>query len=701
MNNSEEQFGVSTLLFREYDLDKTLSKLKLTGLKNIDLSIVPPDFCPHYLPLESNPEEDLILKEKIVSNGFNVISLNVFPGYFNTGNPETVKKFLLRTIQIASILEVKIITIPTGTKVEKTKWTENVKTVCSYINELSKAANNSGIVISLETPHLRTLTETLQETLQFYDILNNPDIKCTFDTSHAQLDVTTNIAEFYRKIGSSKINHIHLRDSVRGDVSFTPGKGNGNFRDFFRSIKDFGYKGKMIFELEYHDLSEENKFKELNFALEYSKQLFENGRTNFNYSLKTNNLIQFFGRFTKSPKSELARYPGLFKKVKIIKPVYKKITPVSVYTGRWDKKYFIKVPKPYSPEKNSVIIDSGNKIYKIAIVGCGWAGTDMHAPGFQRLNNCRIVGGYDIDKSKSKSFANRFNCAYYDTLESLLEKEKPDIVSVCSREWAHSEPAILSMENGADVFSEKILASRYEDAKKMVEFAKTKGKILAVNYNYRFMPALAKLKEIIEKKIFGKLLFFNINVTGKSYAHALDLLSYFGGKIITVSGAYNNDDDLRPFNTDWSLYDKDILYVPSINASVTCEFENKSVGVVNSSFFYDTSAFVLSVEALFEEGAASVNELNLYNTTGRIYLKSRNKIKAVDMDLNKNVYTKGWEYTFFSSIESFIKHYITDKDFETDGNQGLLNIELERAVYSSVTGMKKIDFQKWVLESQR
>ena len=97
-----------------------------------------------------------------------------------------------------------------------------------------------------------------------------------------------------------------------------------------------------------------------------------------------------------------------------------------------------------------------------------------------------------------KKFAKKYKCEAYTSIEEMALIGKPDIVSICSNEWAHYEAAIFFLKNGVDVFTEKIMATKYKDAKEMVEIAKKYKRVLGVNYNYRFLPGIKKLKDIIE-----------------------------------------------------------------------------------------------------------------------------------------------------------------------------------------------------------
>lgn len=694
MKSNIIKFGVSTLLFRELSLEKALEKISKTDFKKIDLAIVPPTFCPHYQPLETNTEDDKRIKELFDHYQFELSTLNIFPGYFNRDKPEIVSKFIRRCVQIARQLSAHSITIPTGNKVDEKDWLANVKLIKKYLIQEAKVAHNNGIILSIEAPHCGTLTETIKLSKKFFDILDSEFIKCTFDTSHVLRGENSTLLDGIDTIGINKINHVHLRDTINEDISITPGKGHGDFKDFFQRIKESDYKGDIIFELEYHDYSEKQKYEELNFAFEYCNNFYYYNKLPIKLKFKSNKLYQIYKRFSYNPKAEIKRHKNLFMIAKKVNSIVMSLFPDDVYNGSWQKRYrFNKTKIIHHKPQSVVILKNPQEIYKIGIIGCGWAGMQMHGPGFERLNNVQIIGGYDIDKEKTYKFARRFNCKPYNTLEELVQDGKPDIAAICSREWAHYEATIYLLQNDVDVFCEKLMATRYSHARAMVDLAKKHNRVLGINYNYRFMPGIQKIKEIIEKKALGDLSFFNINVHAMAYAHALDLLSYLGGKITTVSGSYKNDNSIRAFgNTNWSLYDEDILYVPSIYSSVICEFENGFIGVVNSSYYYNLNSFVLSIEAVFRLGAITLNGINMYNTIGNLTYISKEKIRNIDMDHKKGVYAKGFEYTFYSSIESFMRAYTRGKPPETLSEQGLFNIELEKAIYRSNKEKTKINF---------
>jgi len=685
MRSVHEKFGVSTLLFREFSLEKALEKINKTGFKKIDLAIILPDFCPHYYPLETDTKDDKSVKDLLLQYQFEISTLNVLPGYFNKDNPEYVSKFIRRCVEIAKNLGAPSITIPTGAGASGEHWLENVQYVQKYLREEAEFSYDQGIFLSVEAPHHDTLTENVEQAKQFFDLLDLQIVKCTFDTSHVLSGGSKSLVEGLEAIGLERINHIHLRDALGDDISITPGKGCGDFREFFQKINKSEYQGDFIFELEYNNYSEKEKYRELSFALGTCEIFSNSEKLPIKLKLRSSRAYQFFERFSRDPKAEIRRHKNILPVARRINAFLLRLMPKDVYTGKWGKKYRFGKAQPIRSKPQSVIIQKNpEKIYKIGVFGCGWAGMEMHGPGFERLNNAQIIGAVDLNRDKAIQFAKRFHCQPYSSLEELIQAGRPDIVAVCSSEWTHHDAALYSLQNGAAVFCEKLLATRHHHAREMVEAARKQNRVLGMNYNYRFMPGIQKIKEIIEEKALGELCFFNINVHAMAYAHALDLLSFFGGKILTVSGSFKNDNSIRKFrDTDWSIYDDDILYVPSVYASVTSEFENASIGVVNSSYYLDLEAFILSVEAVFQMGALTLNGINLFDCVGYLTYTSKEKLRKVDMNYRKGVFTNGFDYTFYRSIESFMRNYAEGKEPEIPGEQGLFNIELEKAIYQS------------------
>jgi len=688
-----KRIACSSLTFRELPLLGALEAICRNNFEFVNISIIPPEFCPHFDVLAASEEDIKELKLVLKRRDLTPLSLDIVPGYFNSGDPLEIKDFIRKSILAARAIGARIVTVPSGVAVDSSLWQANVKTIKPHIREMADYAERNGITFSIEAPHVNTLAEDIDQASRLFDLLDDKRILCTFDTSHVTRGRRSSLIEGLYKIGVSRIAQIHLRDSLQEDISITPGKGQADFIPFVRQLKEFDYKGYLVFELENKGYITRQKERELKFAYSYIQNIIRYGDVSFPQKIVTSRAYQIVERFRHNPKAEIKRHRRLHHFARTTKTRLGLLVPIKTYEGIWKNRWRFRRDRVVEHRpKTMILVKNPERMVKVGIVGCGWAGARMHGPGFQRLNNVRIVGVVDVDELKALEAARRLTCNPYNELHEMIEQENPDLVSVCTREWQHYEPTMELLNSGFDVFCEKIMASRFEHGVRMVEASERNGRVLAVNYNYRFMPGVRKIKEIREKRYLGELAFIDIKVHAFSYHHALDLVSFLGGKIKSVSAYFRNDNSIRDFGgTDWSRYDEDILYVPSVNVSATFELENGVLATINSSCYLNHLGFILSIDAVFERGAVSLTGLTMFDTVGILSYATREKLIGFDWNHKKGVFSRGYEYTFYKSIESFMTSFIAGKPPETSAEHGLFVMKLEKAVTQSYRAGCRVD----------
>ena len=91
---------------------------------------------------------------------------------------------------------------------------------------------------------------------------------------------------------------------------------------------------------------------------------------------------------------------------------------------------------------------------------------------------------------------------------------KPDLVVIATYSDSHAELAIRAMEQGADVFVEKPLATTVADAERVVATARRLGRKLVVGYILRHHPAWTRL--IAEARALGGPYVFRMNLNQQS-----------------------------------------------------------------------------------------------------------------------------------------------------------------------------------------
>lgn len=157
------------------------------------------------------------------------------------------------------------------------------------------------------------------------------------------------------------------------------------------------------------------------------------------------------------------------------------------------------------------IISRDSKI-KIAVVGCG----RISAKHFEAINahqkDMELVAVCDSDSEKLNEVSKKYGVKGYSTLREMLKKSDAHIVTLCTPSGLHPEQTIRCARSGRHVMTEKPMATRWKDGKRMVRECDEAGVRLFVVKQNRFNATLQLLKQTIEKGRFGKIYMVQVNV---------------------------------------------------------------------------------------------------------------------------------------------------------------------------------------------
>jgi len=143
-----------------------------------------------------------------------------------------------------------------------------------------------------------------------------------------------------------------------------------------------------------------------------------------------------------------------------------------------------------------------NKI-NIAVIGAGIMGR-LHARVIFESNREELVAVVDLDESKAKDLAKRYDVESFSDYTEMLKNVQVDAVCVATPDSMHSDPVRACLREGKHVIVEKPLATNLKDSAAIVDTAKKNNKILMVNYTHRWIASYAKTKEIIDEGKIGK-----------------------------------------------------------------------------------------------------------------------------------------------------------------------------------------------------
>jgi len=96
----------------------------------------------------------------------------------------------------------------------------------------------------------------------------------------------------------------------------------------------------------------------------------------------------------------------------------------------------------------------------------------------------------------------------YSSYQEMLAKEKDlDAVLVATPQFLHAEVSIAVLSHGLNVFCEKPMATRVEDANRMIEAARRAGKIFQIGQQWRYTPIYETMASLVRQGEIGPVEF--------------------------------------------------------------------------------------------------------------------------------------------------------------------------------------------------
>jgi predicted dehydrogenase len=155
----------------------------------------------------------------------------------------------------------------------------------------------------------------------------------------------------------------------------------------------------------------------------------------------------------------------------------------------------------------------GGDDINIALLGCGAQGqvlmnAMLKIPGVRFKAVCDIWTKFNQKRVSRLLKRYRHDHNTYVDYEEMLAKEKDlDAVIIATPDFWHARHAIASLEAGLDVYCEKEMSNKLEDAKKMAETAKRTGRLMQIGHQRRSNPKYRHVydKIITDAKLLGKI----------------------------------------------------------------------------------------------------------------------------------------------------------------------------------------------------
>ena len=170
----------------------------------------------------------------------------------------------------------------------------------------------------------------------------------------------------------------------------------------------------------------------------------------------------------------------------------------------------------------------------VGIIGAGWLG-DVHARAWARLRHHypdlsvapRFVAVADTVEASRERAQRRhgFGTAYEDWRD-LVADPAVDAVSVTAPNAVHREIGVAVAQAGKHLWIEKPVGLSAQDARGVAEAVRTAGVQCAVGFNYRAVPAVGHLRELVRGGAIGAPTHARVRLFSDYAAHPLGSLSW-------------------------------------------------------------------------------------------------------------------------------------------------------------------------------
>lgn len=334
---------------------------------------------------------------------------------------------------------------------------------------------------------------------------------------------------------------------------------------------------------------------------------------------------------------------------------------------------------------------------RVAIVGCGrisknhFGSLDAHAEELELAAVC------DVDPEVLAVHKSRYLVPGYAYLEEMLQKEKLDLVVLCTPSGLHSSQAEMVAKCGVNVMTEKPMATRWHDGVSMVRACDDAGVRLFVVKQNRRNATLQLLKKAVEKDRFGRIYMVNINVFWTRPQEYYDSAKWRGTWEFD-GGAFMNQASHYVDLLDWLIGPIESLqaYTGTLARNIEVEdtgvvsikWRSGALGSMNVSMLtypknLEGSITILGEKGTVRIGGLAVNEIQHWEFADA---------DPEDVNVKNANYETTSLYGFGHPLyyDNVIDVLRGRAEPETDGREGLRSLEVLIATYMSARDGKRV-----------
>ena len=368
------------------------------------------------------------------------------------------------------------------------------------------------------------------------------------------------------------------------------------------------------------------------------------------------------------------------------------------------------------------------KTLNIGLVGYGFMGRThsnafLQAPRFFDLPwKPALKAVAARNEERVKKFAENWGYESYVTnWQDLVDRKDIDVIDIASPNDTHREIAIAAAKAGKMVMCEKPLGRNAKEALEMTEAVEKAGVPNTVWYNYRRVPAVTMIKQLLDEKKLGRIFHYRAKflqdwtissdlpqggeglwrldvsvagsgVTGDLLAHNIDTALWLNGPIREVTAMTETFIKERKHNLTGKV---EPVGIDDASAFL-CRFQNGSLATFEATRYARGHKALYTLEINGEHASAfwdlhDLHRIQYFDHKDEGRVRGWRNIHVTDGD---QPYMKHWwvpglqigyEHTFIHQFADFVQAAANGKSLPPTFRDGLATDYVTDAVLKSAT----------------
>jgi predicted dehydrogenase len=371
------------------------------------------------------------------------------------------------------------------------------------------------------------------------------------------------------------------------------------------------------------------------------------------------------------------------------------------------------------------------KNLKLGLIGYGFMGRThsnafLQAPRFFDLPWRPVLKAVAARKEdRVKAFAEKWGYESFDTdWRNLVARKDIDVIDIASPNDTHHEMAIAAAKAGKMVMCEKPLGRNAREAREMVAAVEKAGVLNTVWYNYRRVPAVTLIKQLLEEGKFGRIFHYRTKflqdwtisqelpqggeglwrldvavagsgVTGDLLAHNIDTALWLNGPIVEVTAMTDTFIKERKHTLTGKVQPVGI----DDASAFLCRFENGSLATFEATRYARGHKALYTLEINGEHASAfwdlhDLHRIQYFDHHDEGRVRGWRSVHVTDGD---HPYMKHWwvpglqigyEHTFIHQFADFVTAAAKGENIAPSFRDGLATDDVTDAVLESARSGK-------------